>query len=175
VDIHTAAVVAVSVGQTGAWVGPLIVGAAAGALDYSAAGPAAIRDRLAVAGYFASAVSFAELLGWSGWIRSTVATYDWRMLGALVNLVTLGALVVVMAGRPKALAGQLATVMKFAGTESKAAAKINQTLLGWTVAAALTAPLAGDGEWGAVVQWVAEITTGMWSAIATAVLTWLGG
>lgn len=174
-DVTHAAAIALGVGHTGTWVGPLLVGAAAGLLDYSAAGPAAVRDRIAVAGYYASAVSFAELTGWTPWIRATVATYDWRMVGALANLITVGALLIVWVGRPKAVAGQLGAKIGFGTTGSKAAAKINQTLLGWTVAAALTSPMAGTGGWGSVVDWITTATTGMWSAIVRALLSGLGG
>lgn len=173
--IHTAAVAALSIGQTGAWVGPLIVGGAAAALDYSAAGATALRDRIAVMGYYASAVSFVYLLGFSTWITSLIDTdYNWRMAGACFSLVTHGALLVCWFNWPKALVKGLAKRLKWASADS-AAAKINQTLLGWTVAAALSSPLSGSGGWGKVVNAIAGFTTGIWSWIVAALFHWLGG
>lgn len=170
-----AAVAAIDIGQSGTWIGPLLVGLASGGLDYSAAGPAALRDRVAVAGYFASAVSFAELTGWTPWIRGAFASYDWRVFGAVANLAVMGALLIVWIGRPRKLAAQLAGVVKFAGTDSQAA-KINQTLLGWTITAALTSPLAGDGTWGRIVDSITTATTGFWGATVGALINqWLGG
>jgi len=162
------------IGQPGSWVGPLAFGLLAGVLDYSAAGPSAIRDRVAVVGYYASAVSFAALLGLSDWMRDTTTAYDWRMAAAIASLITHGALIVVWVGWPKPFAKQLAKTVQWGGAASSAA-KINQTLLGWTIAAAITAPMAGDQGWGTVVDGIASMTTGLWSALAGAILGWLGG
>lgn len=170
---------AVTIGQTGAWVGPLLVGLAAAGLDYSAVGSDAWRDRFAVAGYYASAVSFAWLLGLAGWERELVASdYNWRMIGACASLATHGALLLAMFGSmigpTKVLAASLAARLKFAGTESKAA-KINQVLLGWTVSAGITAPLSGDAGWGRIVDGIATATTGTWGALIHMLFRWLGG
>jgi hypothetical protein len=164
----------VDIGRPGMWVGPFLVAVLSGALDYSAAGPTAIRDRVAVMGYYAAAISFAQLLGWTPFLRAEVVDYNWRMVGALASLVTHGALLVAFAGRPRALAAQLASMVGLGGKASDRA-RLNQTLLGWTVAAALSAPLAGTGGWGRVVDWVATVTTGAWSALASAVLSAIGG
>jgi hypothetical protein len=167
-------VAAIDIGRTGTWVGPFLVAVLAGALDYSAAGPASIRDRIAVMGYYAAAISFAALTGWTPLLRDMITDYNWRMVGALVSLATHGALLIAFAGRPRALAGQLASVVELGGKTSDHA-RLNQTLIGWTVAAALSAPLAGTGGWGRVVDGVATVTTGAWSALASAVLAAIGG
>lgn len=173
--LHSAVVAAVNVGQAGAWVGPVLVGGAAAGLDYTAAGPVAVRDRIAVMGYYASAISFVYLLGFSGWITGMVdPDYNWRMLGALVSLVAHGALLVCFFGWPKALAKALAKRLKWTGADSQAA-KINQTLLGWTVVAACSSPLSGSGGWGTVVSAIARTTTGVWGSLASAIFKWLGG
>jgi hypothetical protein len=172
--VNAAAVAAVDIGQAGAWVGPLVVGLLSGALDYSGAGPVALRDRAAVAGYYAAGVSFAAILGWTPFIRDQVTDYNWQMVGALISLVTHGALLICWVNWPRAAAKALSKKTKFASADS-AAAKINQTLLGWTLVAALSAPLSGDGGWGHVVDVIATGTTGLWSAIVSTVLHWLGG
>jgi hypothetical protein len=164
----------VDIGRPGMWVGPFLVAVLAGALDYSAAGPAAVRDRIAVMGYYAAAVSFAALTGWTPLLRGMVVDYNWRMVGALVSVATHGALLVAFAGRPRALAGQLAAMVGL-GMKVSDKARLNQTLIGWTVAAALSAPLAGTGGWGRVVDGVATVTTSAWSALASAVLAAIGG
>jgi hypothetical protein len=177
-DLHAAGVAAIDVGRAGTWVGPLLVGAAAGALDYSAIGPHAMRDRLAVIGYYASAVSFVHLLGLAEWERSMVTDYNWRMIGALASLITHGALLLAMFGGrlawTKALAAAVAGRLKFDSEASKAA-KVNTALVGWAVAAAVAAPLSGQAGWGAVVDWIGGATTGMWSGIARFILSWFGG
>lgn len=170
----TAWMAAIDIERPGLWVGPFLVAVLSGALDYSAAGPAAVRDRIAVMGYYAAAVSFAAILGWTPIIRAEVVDYNWRMIGALASLATHGALLIAFAGRPRALAVQLAGMVKLGGKTSDQA-RINQTLLGWTVAAALSAPLAGTGGWGRVVDTVATVTTSVWSSIASAVLSAIGG
>jgi hypothetical protein len=176
VDTLTAAApAAVTIGQTGAWVGPLAVGLLAGALDYSAAGPGAIRDRFAVMGYYACAISMAAILGWTGWIRDMIGTsYDWRMVGAVASLITHGALLVCFFNRPTAIAKVLSKKIGF-NSGASSSAKINQTLLGWTVAAALTASLSGEQGWGRVVDSIATATTGLWGGLVNIVFTWLGG
>ena len=122
----------VSVGQTGAWVGPLLVGLAAAALDYSAVGPHAMRDRVAVAGYYASAISFVYLLGLAGWEKTTFADYNWRMIGACASLATHGALLLAMFGTligpTRTLAKSMQAKVKFA-TEASGMTKVNQPLL----------------------------------------------
>jgi hypothetical protein len=167
-------VAAIDIGRTGMWVGPFVVAVLAGALDYSAAGPASIRDRIAVMGYYAAAVSFAQILGWTPLIRAEVVDYNWRMIGALVSLITHGALLICWFGWPRALAAHLASMVKLGGKTSDQV-RLNQTLIGWTIAAALSAPLAGTGGWGRVVDGVATVTTGAWSALASAVLAAIGG
>jgi hypothetical protein len=166
----------VSIGQAGAWIGPLLVGGLAAALDASAIGAHAWRDRIAVCGYYAAAISFVTLLGLAGWERSMFTDYNWRMAGAVASLVTHGALLLAMfgglIGPTRALSAEIAKKIKFG---SDATAKVNQTLLGWTVAAAVTAPMAGTGGWGAVVDAIAAGTTGMWGAIVGTVMSWLGG
>jgi hypothetical protein len=177
-DIHAAGVAAVSVGQTGAWVGPLLVGAVAGALDYSAIGPHAMRDRLAVIGYYASAVSFVHLFGLAEWERSVITDYNWRMIGALASLVTHSALLLAMFGSriawTRAIAAAVAARLKFDSEASKAV-KVNTALVGWSVTAAAVAPLSGRAGWGAVVDWIGGATTGLWSVIVGFILSWFGG
>lgn len=174
-DITTAAHAAVTIGQTGAWVGPVAVGLLAGALDYSAAGSGAIRDRVAVMGYYACTLSMAAILGWTGWIRGQIGgSYDWRMAGAVASLITHGALLVCFFGRPTAIAKQLSKKIGF-NSGASSSAKINQPLLGWTVAAALTAPLSGEQGWGRVVDAIATACTGIWGALVNVVFSWLGG
>jgi hypothetical protein len=170
----TATLAVVDIGRAGAWVGPLIVGALAGGLDYSAAGSAALRDRVAVPGYYAAAVSFCFLLGLAQWEQATITDYNWRMIWGTVSVVTHGCLLVCWFGRPARLAKALGKITKFAGTDSSAA-KINQTLLGWTVAAAVTAPMSGDGGWGSIVATIAQATTGIWSSAVTLYFHWIGG
>jgi hypothetical protein len=173
-----AAQAVVSIGQTGAWVGPLLVGLAAAALDYSAIGPHAMRDRFAVAGYYAAAISFVYLLGLATWEQRVFSDYNWRMLGAVASLITHGALLLAMFGDlfgpTRALARNVQSRVKFA-TESSGLTKVNQPLLGWTVAAAASAPLAGTSGWGGVVAWIASATTGLWSGLVSVVMHWLGG
>jgi hypothetical protein len=178
VTVHAAQAV-VSIGQTGAWVGPLLVGLAAAGLDYSAAGPTAWRDRFAVAGYYAAAISFVYLLGLAEWEQAAIrGNYNWRMLGAVASLATHGALLLAMfgglIGPTRTLATAVAGRVNFLSEDSKKA-KVNQTLLGWTAAAAVSAPLAGTGGWGGLVAGIASLTTGMWSGVVTAVMHWLGG
>lgn len=166
----------VTIGGAGQWIGPLLVGGLAAALDASAFGAHAWRDRIAVAGYYASTISFVTLLGLAEWERSMFVDYNWRMAGALASLATHGALLIAMfggmIGPTRALSTSLATKVKF-GTD--ATAKVNQTLLGWTVTAAVTAPLSGTGGWGGIVDAIAAATTGMWGALAGFVMHWLGG
>jgi hypothetical protein len=164
----------VTIGKTGEWVGPLVVGLLAGLLDYSAAGPVALRDRVAVMGYYACTVSMSAVLGWTGYIRGEVQDYNWLMIGALISLVAHGALLVVFLGRPKTLAKALSKPLRWNSADSNAV-KINQTLLGWTVTAGLAAPLSGTQGFGHLVDGIAGVTTGAWSSIVTAVLHWLGG
>jgi hypothetical protein len=174
-----AAIATVDIGRSGAWVGPLIVGMLAGALDYSAAGAGAWRDRVAVAGYYACAVSMSAILGWTDYIRGAVAgDYNWTMIGAVISLITHGALLLAMFGTmlgpTRAISKQMQARVKFASGDSKAA-KINQTLLGWTVAAAASAPLSGDAGWGSTVDLIATGCTGLWGGIVGVVMHWLGG
>jgi hypothetical protein len=178
VTVHAAQSV-VTIGQTGAWVGPLLVGLTAAGLDYSAIGPTAWRDRLAVAGYYAAAISFVYLLGLAQWEQAAFAgNYNWRMLGACTSLATHGALLLSMFGTligpTRTLANAVAGRVHFLSEDSKKA-KVNQTLLGWSVAAAVTAPLSGTGGWGGLVSGIASLTTGMWSGVVTVVMHWLGG
>jgi hypothetical protein len=174
-----AAQAVVSIGQAGAWVGPLLVGLTAAALDYSAVGPHAMRDRLAVAGYYAAAISFVYLLGLATWEQAMFSDYNWRMLGAVASLITHGALLLAMFGTligpTRTLAKSLQARVKFAVAEVSGATKINQPLLGWTIAAAVTAPLAGDAGWGGFVAGIASATTGLWSGVVSVVMHWLGG
>jgi hypothetical protein len=164
----------VDIGRPGMWVGPFLVALLSGALDYSAAGPASVRDRIAVMGYYAAAISFAALLGWTPFLRDMITDYNWRMVGACVSVATHGALMVAFVGWPRALAAQLASMVKL-GMKASDKARLNQTLLAWTVAAALSAPLAGTGWWGLVVDRIATVTTSVWSALASAVLAAIGG
>jgi hypothetical protein len=133
--VHAAAIAVVTVGQVGTWIGPLLVGMLAGALDASATGPDAWRDRVAVAGYYASFVSFVQLLGLAAWEQRAFGDYNWRVTGAVFSLIFHGALLLAMfgglIGPTRPLAVSLAARVKFGGTES-ATAKINQTLMGWT-------------------------------------------
>ena len=182
VTLHTglAAVRAtVSIGRAGAWVGPLLVGLAAAGLDYSAVGPHAMRDRFAVAGYYAAAISFVYLLGLATWEESAFGDYNWRMLGAVASLITHGALLLAMFGSLIGPTRTLATTMqakvKFASADASGATKINQKLLGWTVGAALTAPLSGNAGWGGLVSGIASATTGIWGSVVSAVMHFLGG
>jgi hypothetical protein len=174
-----AAQAVVSVGQAGAWIGPLLVGLAAAVLDYSAIGPHAMRDRLAVAGYYAAAISFVYLLGLATWEQSAFHDYNWRMLGAVASLITHGALLLAMFGTiigpTRTLAKNVQARVKFAVAETSGATKVNQPLLGWTVAAAVTAPLSGTSGWGGFVAGIASATTGLWSGIVSVVMSWLGG
>lgn len=167
----------VTVGQAGAWIGPLLVGGLAAALDASGIGSHAWRDRLAVCGYYASAISFVTLLGLAGWEREMFSDYNWRMAGAVASLVTHGALLLAMFGTllgpTRAASKSIAARIKLGNAE--AASKVNQTLLAWTVAAAVTAPMSGSKGWGNVVDAIATATTGMWSGLVAAVMSWLGG
>jgi len=179
VTLHTglAAVRAtVSIGRAGAWIGPLLVGGLAAALDASAIGKHAWRDRFAVAGYYAAAISFVTLLGLATWEQTAFSDYNWRMAGAVASLITHGALLLAMfgglIGPTRTLSADLAKKVKFG---SEATAKVNQTLLGWTIAAAVTAPLSGESGWGGVVTSIASATTGLWGGVVGVVMHWLGG
>lgn len=161
----------VTIGQSGAWIGPLALGLLAGLLDYSAAGSGALRDRVAVVGYYASAVSMFAILGLR-WTPS--ADYSWRMAFAVASLITHGALLICWLGRPTAVAKQLSKKLAF-NSGASSSAKINQTLLGWTVAAAFTAPLSGNQGWGRVVDTIVTATTGAGAVVLNSVFKWLGG
>jgi hypothetical protein len=176
-DAAAAAAGIVRVGDPGGWIGPLIIGAAAGFLDHSAVGPHAMRDRVAVIGYYACGISFSYLLGFAEWEQG-LTDPNWRMAWAVVSLVTHGALLLAMFGQyfgwTQKLQAWAAKRLQFAGTKS-AAIGINGTLLGWTLAAVGTAPLSGHGGWGAVVEEIAYGCTSIWGVILAALETWLGG
>jgi hypothetical protein len=162
-------------GAAGAWVGPAVVGGVGGFVDYVGGKASVVRDRIAVVFYYAAVISFAELLGWNPWIRSQVGgDYSWRMVGAVASLITHGCLVVVWLGWPKQWAKGLSKRLRFASSDSEAN-KINQTLLGWTTAAALTAPLSGDAGWGHIVRLIGEWTTATPGHVVTWLFHWLGG
>lgn len=176
--VASGAVDAAHIGRPGEWIGPMLVAGLAGGLDYSAAGPARLRDRVAVIGYYAAAVSFAAILGWTGYIRGEVHSYSWVMAWAVASLVTHAALLLAMFGELfgwfRAVSKKIGKAVGFASGDSTAA-KINGKLLGWTLAAAITAPMSGTGGWGHLVDQIVSGTTGAWSGIVTVVQHWLGG
>jgi hypothetical protein len=119
------------------------------------------------------------ILGWNGYIQDVVGTdYNRRMIGAVISLVTHGALLLGMFGQligpVRAIGKDIAKRIKFDSADSKAA-KINQTLLNLTIAAGLSAPLSGNAGWGTVVNAIGTFTTGLWGAFVGWVFSWLGG
>ena len=156
----------VTVGQTGAWIGPAIVAGLAGLLDYSAVG------------YYAAGVSFVALFGLDGWERSTFTSYDERMTWAVASLVTHGGLLVALFGErvgpTRLLAAQLSKRMGI-GVKASDSNRINSTLVNWVTAAAVTAPMSGNAGWGRVVDAIDTMTTGAAATVAGAVLRWIGG
>jgi hypothetical protein len=177
-DAAAAAAGIVRVGQPGGWFGPAVVGLIAGLLDYSAFGPHAMRDRVAVIGYYACGISFSYLLGFAQWEQAQITTPDWRMAWGVVSLITHGALLLAMFGHffewTKKVAEKIAKRLQFAGTKSAAIA-INGTLLSWTLAAVATAPMSGKAGWGYVVQEIAYGCTSVWGLIVGVLEAWLGG
>jgi len=163
----------VSAPLSGDWVGPTFAALLAGALDYSAAGAMAVRDRLAVMGYYASTLGFSILTGWTAGLRAYVGDPQWQIVGAWAAGLIHLAMLCVFFGRPKRLAKPLGVHMKFASADSKAV-KINGTLLGWTVAAAASAPLA-LGPMATLIDAVGLGTTHVWAAVISAINSLMTG
>jgi len=145
---------------SGDWVGPTISAGIAGGLDYSAWGSSAIRDRLAVFGYYAATVGFALLVGWTAGVRAQFSDPQMQDVGAWIAGLSHLGMIAVFLGRPKIIAKNLRKLVRFHSADSDAA-RINGTLLGWTVVAALSAPLA-LGPMAGLVNGIGLITTHTW-------------
>jgi len=173
-----AVTVAVHVGQAGEWFGPVVVLVAALILDWSALGSVALRDRIAVAGYYSAALSMISIFGWQhtvqGWFDGS---WSWQLAGSALAFIAHAGLVLAMIGSRFKWSGALAT--KVHGLihmqhKDSTANRINGTLLGSSAMAAASSVLA-RGPLAGFVAFVAHILTGVWSWLAERIVTGLGG
>lgn len=168
----------VATGQAGEWFGPLFVLALAVALDWSALGSNALRDRIAALGYYSATVSIISIYSWSdevqGWFGGS---WSWKITGSAIAAGVHLALVLVMIGTrfkwSAAVAGWIANTIHIDSADSKAQ-RINTTLLTASVIAGASSVLA-RGFIGGRVHDLATVITGLWSAIANLVINLLGG
>lgn len=168
----------VATGQAGEWFGPLFVLALAVALDWSAIGGNALRDRIAALGYYSATVSIISIYEWSDEVQAWFGgSWSWKITGSTIAAVVHLALVVVMIGTRNKwtapVAGGIAKAIHIDSADSKAQ-RINTTLLAASVLAGTTSVLA-RGDIGGWVHNLATFITGMWSVIANFLIHRLGG
>jgi hypothetical protein len=168
----------VRVGQAGEWFGPSVVIFASLALDWSALGQAALRDRIAAAGYYASTVAVISIFGWAatvqGWFNGS---WSWQLAGSAIAAVLHVSLVIAMFGaRAKTIKGMSKKIRDLIHMEhaDSSANRINSTLLGWSVVAATSSVLA-RGPMAGFVHFVGTALTGIWAWLANIIIGWIGG
>lgn len=170
--------IAVRVGQGGEWFGPAVVLFVSLALDWSALGGAALRDRIAAAGYYASTLAMISIFEWQddvqGWFGGS---WSWQLTGsAIAAVLHLGLVIAMLGGRAKSLKGvskKLRDVIHMEHADSTAN-RINSTLLTWAALAGTSSVLA-RGPMAGFVHLVGRALTGAWSWLANGVVTGLGG
>jgi len=165
-------------GHPSEWFGPAVVASIALALDWSAIGSNALRDRVAALGYYAATTSIISIYGWEGAIRGWFAgSWSWTLTGALIAAIMHAGLVLALVGQYSKTTSSIAKrVSKIAHIDhaDSSATRINSTLL-WTAVLAGMSSVLARGPLGDVVTQISTMITGMWSAIGTALVNGLGG
>jgi hypothetical protein len=176
--VAPAVAVDVRVGQAGQWFGPTVVLFLSLALDWSALGNVAIRDRIAAAGYYAASLSMISIFDWSddiqGWFGGS---WSWQLLGSAVAAVMhIGLVLALLGQRLKWSAGMATWIGDRVHLMHKdsTANRINGVLLSWAVAAAASSVLA-RGDAASLTGLVARALTGAWSVLANWAIARLGG
>lgn len=168
----------VRVGQAGEWFGPFVVIFTSLALDWSALGQAALRDRVAAAGYYAGTVAVITIFGWTGTVQGWFAgSWSWQLAGSAAAAVMHICLIIAMFGsRAKTLKGMSKKLRDLIHMEhaDSSANRINSTLLGWSVMAATSSMLA-RGPMAGFVHFVGSALTGIWAWLANIVVGGVGG
>lgn len=147
-------------------------------LDWSALGQAALRDRIAAAGYYAGTVAVISIFGWTATVQSWFSgSWSWELAGSAIAAAMHVSLVIAMLGaRAKTLKGMSKKLRDLIHMEhaDSSANRINSTLLGWSVAAATSSVLA-RGPMAGFVHFVGAALTGIWAWLANVIIGWIGG
>jgi hypothetical protein len=168
----------VAVGQGGEWFGPCLVLALSLALDWSALGSTALRDRIAAAGYYAASVAMISIFAWDDDIQSWFGgSWSWQLTGSAIAAVMHVALALAMFGSrwkwSKGVSKKIREAIHMEHADSTAN-RINGTLLSSSVAAGASSVLA-RGPMAGFVHFVAAALTGFWAWLGNGAVHLLGG
>lgn len=173
----------------------VLVGVLSAVLDWSGVGPNSLRDRIAAIGYLAAALGWFDIIGLSEWeVRMHAATsHDTRVIWSMASVVPVffwfGAMLPQLAFLGKF--GQLslrnsrrprATSARAPGAPGAPAATpaanklehINSWLLTWTIAVALSVPLAMPSSYHNLVVTMSSTVIGIASSFGSSVGAYFG-
>jgi hypothetical protein len=144
-------------------------------IDWSAAGPTALRDRIAAIGYLAATLGWLDTIGFAAWEATAVSGLGhtarnlWSMGSAVPAILWFFAMAPALPifGR----VGQITFRVNWtgrgrgkgkskgksaSGDESSSAERINTNLLVWSAAVAAAAPLSFPSTYQTVLFWVQD-------------------
>jgi hypothetical protein len=163
---------------SGKWIGPVVIFALAFALDYSAIGNNAFRDRIAAGGYYAAALGMIYIYRWQVSIRELLPSdNNWILLGSGFSVLLHAGLVLAMVGSVFKGTSQVSRkIGSTVGIGGKASGenRINTTLLYWSIGTAASLALA-RGPLGGIALYIGSAITDIWVNIASAFVDGIGG
>ncbi|MDQ1249627.1 MAG: hypothetical protein QG597_4002 [Actinomycetota bacterium] len=174
-----AAPMKIKVGEVGQWFGPAIVLVIAIGIDFSAAGDAAKRDRIAAVFTYCSALGFISIYRWSeaiqGWFDDS---WSWALTGSALAVIAHVLFVAILIGdaskRTKRVSAKLGPLVGIASKESNAVGKFNTRLHIAAVITAATCVLArGDSAW--IPHTIGRVLCGASALVVNWVIDRLGG
>lgn len=152
----------------------LLLGLIAAGIDWSAAGPNALRDRIAAIGYLASGLGWMDILGVAGWELGIYRglSHDWQVIWSMAAIVPTGFWIGAMLPRIRCLGRFAQLELRRGGAgAANATGKINTYLLSWTIAVCVATPLLAPSAFTRIVAGIqgAAIAgaTGVGGAIAS--------
>lgn len=170
---------AVKVGQTGEWFGPALVIALGLALDASAIGSTAKRDRVAAIFTYCGTLGFISIYGWADAIQGLFdGSWSWALVGSTIALAAHTAFVAILLGDftkwTKRFGGALGPIVGMNSKDSTAVGKINTRLHIAAAIAAATCVLA-RGDSAIISHTIGRVLTSVSATFITWVIERLGG